>query len=108
MTCHFENALSIEEFSATPRIHNLDYGDAVRVKSAGPVGKKETLLGLGPDCVAICVPMELLKLKVTPVVALLMVNDVGSVSMAPILETELALFTAGLPGAAKKPVFASK
>jgi hypothetical protein len=38
-----------------------------------------------------------------PVVVLLMVNDVGNVSTAPIFETEFALFTAGLPGVAKKP-----
>ena len=88
----------------------MDYGVVVSVKSAGPVVKYEILLGLLPTsvCVAICVPIELLRLKVIPVVALLMVNDVGNVSTAPIFKTEFALFTAGLPGVAKKPELARR
>ena len=86
----------------------MDYGVVVSVKSAGPVVKYEILLGLTPDCVAICVPIELLRLKVIPVVALLMANDVGNVSTAPIFETEFALFTAGLPGVAKEPELARR
>ncbi len=78
------------------------------MKSAGPVVKNETLLGVVPFCVAICVPIELLTFKVIPVVALLMVNAVGNVSTAPIFETEFGLFTAGLPGVAKKPELARR